>query len=283
MNVLDIKEFYKTPLGSVMHASIEQLMHEFNIEMGYREEQDQGSALGHGTVGGVPGVVRVGYGYPLPYLDAKHPIPVLMPYQMGATQWPHHSPSQETSQGGGNHPADPARDNHTIMIDEETFPLCDQSVDQLIMIHGFEHALNIDIMLAECYRVLQRDASLVIITPNRRSLWAHSDATPLGHGRPYTMTQLRKKLEASQFHIHSCKRALYPPAYNNDWCISVSRVFEKVCPLFARKFSGLIAIHATKSCLSAQKVFSPLERMSLNKRQHQLNMVNGRVLMDTVS
>lgn len=236
MNVIDLKTFYKSLLSTMVQEQIINIINSVWPDFGQNEN-----------------IHELAYGYPCPYLiNIKESLPIFMPAHMGAIVFP-----------------EPL--NQTVLIDEELFPLPDHSMERILVIHGLEYALNHQMLLAEIHRILKDDGSVVFIVPNRRSIWAQSDCTPLGSGRPYTMTQLKKQLTQSHFDIKQQKRALYTPPTTNNFLFSLSNMFENFGPRVANKFSGLVAIEAIKSkgtqiiptCLS-DFIFTQNKKHALN-------------------
>jgi len=91
---------------------------------------------------------------------------------MGVLSWP----PRETGLG-----------NIVTVAREDEIPLPDLSINRILMVHGLEYAENTAQMLREMWRVLSDGGRLMVVVPNRRSIWARADHTPFGHGRPYSM------------------------------------------------------------------------------------------------
>jgi SAM-dependent methyltransferase len=87
----------------------------------------------------------------------------------------------------------------------------DAVFDRVLLVHAIEEAATPHAMLREIWRVMAPEGRLVVIAANRWSLWAQSDATPFGHGRPYSRTQLAALLSDSMFEPVVSARALYTP------------------------------------------------------------------------
>ena len=73
------------------------------------------------------------------------------------------------------------------------------------------------------WRVLSPSGRLLIVTPNRRGLWARFDSTPFGHGRPYSRGQLTQLMRESQFTPTYWGRTLYTPPFEFDVLISSAK------------------------------------------------------------
>lgn len=221
-DVVDLRYFYETPLG---HAASRTINKGINCLWPNLSKQ-----------------TLVGIGYPLPYLepylDTTESTLAFMPAQRGVVSWPENSPSL------------------TALIEENTLPLPDQSVDRILLIHGLEHASHVRPFLREIWRILREDGRLLVIVPNRRGLWARLDNTPFGQGHPYTMTQLSTVLRDNMFTpIHST-RGLYICPSNSRLLRAPSHLFEKIGSCALQKFSGIICIEAIKQVYAGTPVRS---------------------------
>jgi hypothetical protein len=223
MDVIDFRDFYTTPLGEVVKSDINGILHKIWPDFSQASHTSSSQTLSLSN-----NKVTVAYGYTLPYLQDKGRHLVFMPANLGVIGWPKERP-------------------RTALIDEDLFPLPDQSVDRLLVIHGLEQSHNPKDFLEECRRVLAAEGRLLIITPNRRGLWSRRDATPLGHGVPYTMTQLSRLLRQGSFTPIKFERTLYTPPIDSNVTLSMQSLFEKVGASVLPKFSGLIAIEAIKT------------------------------------
>ncbi|MDP3372521.1 MAG: methyltransferase domain-containing protein [Candidatus Paracaedibacteraceae bacterium] len=216
MDVVDFRDFYATPLGAVVRSDVCALIHKmwpnFDVPSLNQKHKD----------------ITLTYGYPLPYLSESSHHLAFMPASIGVIGWPKNCP-------------------RTALIEEDLFPLPDQSVDRLLVIHGLEISHNPTDLLEECRRVLVPEGRLLIITPNRRGLWARRDATPLGRGLPYTMTQLSRLLRGASLTPTQFMRTLYTPPIDSNFAVSMQSLFEKMGEFMIPKFSGLIAIEAVKT------------------------------------
>ena len=237
MNIGDLQSFYTTPLGYVLRDSILQLIARVLPQL----VGNSAASTSHTIDTRI-----IVYGYPLQTLNTDKII-ITLPDHMGGLPWPQHQP-------------------RTVIVSEQLLPFSNDSIDYFIMIHGFEYSQNPQLLLAECHRSLHRDGRLLIIAPNRRSLWAHQDCTPLGHGRPYTMTQLERALNKSQFAAVSKMRALYTPPHNSDLVMSGLPIFEQLGPVLMSKLSGLVAIDAIKESSQIVAMVKPMRTSGLMSR-----------------
>jgi SAM-dependent methyltransferase len=109
-----------------------------------------------------------------------------------------------------------------------------------------EHADPVRPYLRELWRVLKSDGRLLILVPNRRSIWARIDDTPFGHGNPYTLTQLFRLLRENQFTPLNTARGLFNLPSQRALNRSLTPAFEWLGPRIFPKFSGIIAVEAGK-------------------------------------
>jgi hypothetical protein len=49
------------------------------------------------------------------------------------------------------------------------------------------------------WRVLAPEGKLLLVAPNRTSLWAQVERSPFAHGRPYSRSQLDRLLRDAMF------------------------------------------------------------------------------------
>jgi SAM-dependent methyltransferase len=212
VDVSDLRDFYASPLGQVAARLISR-----RIQTLWPDLHQQR---------------LLGIGYPLPYLEPyltkTERVLAFMPAQQGVLPWP----TEERSL--------------TALTHEETLPLPNQSIDRILLIHSLEHAHNIRPYLRELWRILTDNGRIIIVAPNRRSLWAQLDFTPFGQGQPYTMTQLRTILKENMFTPIHETRGLYLLPSSSRLLFASSRLFESLGDRILRKFSGVVCIEAVK-------------------------------------
>ncbi|KQI69082.1 ATP synthase [Loktanella sp. 3ANDIMAR09] len=150
------------------------------------------------------GQTVAGYGFAVPLLrpylpDARRVIG-LMPGPQGVMPWP------------------AGEKNVSVLCDDAHWPLPTGMVDKLVVMHGLETSDHPAGVLSECHRVLGPGGSAVFIVPNRAGMWARSDRTPFGFGRPYLTGQLDDQLRTHGFMVRHATAALYqPPSQRAIW------------------------------------------------------------------
>ena len=124
------------------------------------------------------GLDVLGIGYPAPYLDrfrgAARRVVMMMPAAQGAEPWPSNGPVA------------------TALSEEARLPFMDAVFDRVLLVHALEECDAVHAMLREVWRVMAPEGRLVVIASNRWSLWAQSDASPFGYGRPYSAPNLQR-------------------------------------------------------------------------------------------
>jgi hypothetical protein len=114
------------------------------------------------------------------------------------------------------------------------------------MVHALEETSAAHAMLREIWRVMAPEGRLVVIAANRWSLWAQSDATPFGHGRPYSRTQLAALMGDSMFEPVVSARALYAPPSTWTPLVRAADAFERVGEIMWPAQGGLVLMEAVK-------------------------------------
>lgn len=212
IDVVDLREFYATPLGRVAAASLTAAVRKY----GGLENADAATGL-------------VGIGYPVAVLDtlmattgpnaamAQHSL-VFMPARQGAIKWPIDKPSR------------------TALVQEDALPLETSSVQCVIAVHLLENVSDPAAILEEIWRILVPEGRLILVAANRRGLWTRFEHTPFGHGRPFSkgqLSNLMRKAKLTPVRWGDCLN--FPPMrYSRliktyPW---IERVAHRVWPVF---------------------------------------------------
>ncbi len=160
----------------------------------------------------------------------------------------------------GGAPWPPGRLGLSCLAEAEALPFSDLSFDRVLLIHGLEQADNARRMLREAWRVLKDDGRLIVVTPNRRGLWAYAESTPFGHGQPYSEGQLARLLGGLFFTVEAQTTALFALPFTNAPLFKLAGLFEVCGPLLAPQFAGLAIAEASKAlhgAVPAGKVAAP--------------------------
>ncbi|KAB2918374.1 MAG: methyltransferase domain-containing protein [Hyphomicrobiaceae bacterium] len=235
LDIVDLRSFYAGPLGSVVRRVLAQRI--------------------RGRWRNVGGMQLMGLGFAVPYIGLFRGeaacLGALMPANQGALVWP----------GTGN--------VHTVMVDEALLPLADASVDRMLGVHCLEVSERAGALLREMWRVLTPEGRLLLVVPNRRSMWARFDTTPFGHGRPYSRGQLERLLKDSLFTPLEWSGALYMPPLDRYWLVRWATGFERIGARLWPGFAGVIIVEARKELMGA------LPAGAAARRAPRLVPVNG--------
>jgi SAM-dependent methyltransferase len=212
MDVVDLREFYATPLGQTSRRLIARRI--------------------RSRWGNVNGATVLGLGYATPYLDQFRQeagaIIGFMPGEQGVVHWPAEGLSA------------------TALVDEVGLPVLDSSVDFVLVVHGLEVTDHLSEMLAEIWRVLAPQGRALLVVPNRRGVWARFDWTPFGQGRPFSELQLTQMLREAKFSPLGWSHALFVPPLQSNFLVRSATAWERVGMWLSRGFSGVILVEAMK-------------------------------------
>lgn len=240
LDVTDLRAFYASPLGGVTHRIV-------------------GRAI-HGFLGSVSGLRVLGLGYATPYLGPIHVIAertlAFMPATQGVVNWP----------GGGR--------SCSALADPTMMPLPEAAVDRVILVHALESVESPTELLQDVWRVLTPGGRMILVVPNRRGVWARRDATPFGHGQPYSRSQLGRLMRTTQFSPEGWAETLYMPPVNSRLWLRTASAWEKVGTGLSLPFAGLHVIDATK------QLYRPV---AVRKVQRATRLAPARVLVPTPS
>ncbi|MEZ5667532.1 MAG: methyltransferase domain-containing protein [Alphaproteobacteria bacterium] len=211
-DVVDLAAFYASPPGQVARRMIRRRVRAMWPDVGSQR------------------VLGLGYATPLlrPFLDEAERVLAVMPARQGMHPWPRGEP------------------NRVTLADEAQLPLPDRSVDRLLLVHALECTEQLRPMMRELWRVLDDAGRLLIVTPNRRGIWARLERTPFGHGRPYTVGQLNRVLAETLFSPTRTERALFLPPTRSRMLLRAAPAWEKVGLRWFPQFCGVLLMEARK-------------------------------------
>lgn len=194
----------------------------------------------------LPGMAVLGLGYAAPYLrlwreHAGRCIAVT-PAQMGAARWPVGSA------------------NLSCTAEEDALPFPDLCFDRVLLVHGLEAAENARRLLREVWRVLKDDGRLLVVAPNRSGMWAHLEATPFGHGTPYSPGQVGRLMAGAMFRVQRRDTALFVPPTNLRLVQRGARLWERTGRRFLPRLAGVTITEAAKDMYAALPAGTPARR-----------------------
>jgi SAM-dependent methyltransferase len=212
IDVVDLRAFYAERLGLVARRLIAQRLKE-------RWPSCAGESL-------------LGLGYATPYLkhlgEGAERVVAFMPATQGVVNWPREGP------------------NAAALVAEDELPLPDASIDRVLLVHSLEIAAEERNQLREVWRVLAPGGRILLVVPNRRGIWARSEATPFGTGRPFGRTQLTMLLRDAMFSPLGWTEALAVPPFRHRSWIRSGAAWERVGRILWPAFAGVLIVEATK-------------------------------------
>ncbi|MGI9525164.1 MAG: class I SAM-dependent methyltransferase [Hyphomicrobiaceae bacterium] len=215
-DVAELRAFYARPLGAGVRRFIGH-----RIRARWRN---------------LAGKTVVGLGYAAPYLGSYGEeairLGAFMPASQGGLVWPRQGESR------------------SVLVDELRLPLPDASIDRLLAVHCLEGAEHTRKMLREIWRVLAPEGRLLLIVPNRRSVWARVESTPFGHGRPYSRRQVERILTATLFTPNDWSWALHVPPVERVMVSRTAVAIERMGARFWPALGGIIIVEASKELVS---------------------------------
>ena len=212
VDVTDLRAFYASPLGAVACRLVGRAVDRF--------------------WGPLVGLRVLGLGYAVPYLAAVRPecerSLAFMPANQGVVNWPATGASA------------------SALVDPLMMPLPDASIDRVLIVHALETVESPSELLQEVWRILTPGGRIIVVAPNRRGLWARMDTTPFGHGQPFSRSQLRSLMRATQFSPEGWAETLYVPPLRSRALLSTAAAWERAGASFSLPFAGLHVVEATK-------------------------------------
>ncbi|MEZ5692027.1 MAG: methyltransferase domain-containing protein [Rickettsiales bacterium] len=219
-DIITLRRFYATQFGE----SVRNLIARCILRI-WPEEKDKS---------------MVGFGYATPYLspymEHSTSLTACMPARQGAAYWPN------------------GKDNKVIISHEHILPFASESIDRILLIHAIENSEQLSAMIEELWRVLSINGKILIVIPNRRSLWSRSSSSPFGYGRPFTKAQMCELLSQNQFNVTKVKSALFMPPTKINILWKAATRMEKIGDFICRFFGdflegilgGIILVEAEK-------------------------------------
>jgi SAM-dependent methyltransferase len=211
-DVLELRQFYASPLGRAAARMIARKVGE--------------------AWGDVSGLDVLGLGYATPLLggsDARR-IVAAMPAAQGVEVWP----------AGAR--------NLSCLVDDVGLPFPNALFDRVLAVHALEESDNPADVLNEIGRVLAPNGRVIVAATARHGLWANTESTPFGQGRPFSRQQLERLVREADLEPLGWTRALYAPPVKgaHRWAEAFEQVGSRLWPPFA----GVILLEAAKQTLA---------------------------------
>jgi SAM-dependent methyltransferase len=223
MDIVDLRDYYLTPLGQASAKAIASAVAE-----SLRPAVDQ-SVLGIGYVSPLFDILLRERDTTLSFMLARQ----------GVIHWPVNNKVR------------------SALVDASDLPLSANVVDFICVMHGLELADSPLDMLQELWRVLTPQGRLILVVPNRRGIWAASDRSPFGQGQPYSRRQLGNLLKEAMFSVQSMRPALFIPPTARQSLLRGTQWLEKTGPYLMPHFAGVTIVEAMKQVYA----FTPGKRV----------------------
>jgi SAM-dependent methyltransferase len=149
-------------------------------------------------------------------------------------------------------PADPVS---SVLADEDALPFPDAMFDRIIVVHGLETAETSHALMRQLWRVMAPAGKMLIVAPNRRSLWAQAESSPFAYGRPFSRTQLQTLMRDTLFVADHWDSALYAPPIPSRRLLGRGLSWEKIG---RRIWPGLAGVHLLEASKSLYAVSPPV-------------------------
>lgn len=208
----DLVSFYETAMGQIARRQIARRLRRIWPE--------------------VAGQRVLGYGFAVPYLrpflaEAERVV-ALMPAQQGVVAWPNGKVL-------------------SALGEEDALPFPDALFDRVVMVHALEAADGTRPLMRQIWRVLAPGGRLVIVAPNRRSLWSLAEGSPFAQGRPFSRSQLAGVLTEAMFVPEQWDCALMFPPLHSRRLVRSGSAWERVGRRIWPRLAGVHLVEATKT------------------------------------
>jgi SAM-dependent methyltransferase len=215
-DVLELRQFYASALGRAARAMVERKLQE--------------------AWGDAHGLDMLALGYATPFMTSFRPaarrVVAAMPAQQGVEVWP----SGER--------------NLAALHPEEGLAFPNALFDRILVAHGLEESADPVGLLREVCRVLAPSGRVIVTVASRNGLWANTERTPFGHGRPYTRAQLAELLREADLEPSGWTRALYVPPVG--WMARWAEGFEQAGSRLWPGFAGILLMEAVKQTFAVK-------------------------------
>lgn len=212
MDVVELREFYASGLGQSAQERIARVLMP--------------------RIRPHAGQMVLGLGFAHPYLEGVADPGVVSLSFMLARQGVIHWPTNEAVRAA--------------LVDECDLPLLESVADHVVVVHGLELSDDPLAMLQEIWRVMAPQGKLTLVIPNRRGLWSASDASPFGHGQPFSRSQITNLLKEARFSVTWSKEALVMPPFSAPALLKMAGVLEGVGTRVLGHYSGVLLVEAVK-------------------------------------
>lgn len=193
------------------------------------------------------GLRVLGMGFAIPYLrvfsfEAER-VAAFLPADFGPIAWP--------KQG-----------SLTVVGEDDALPFPDAMFDRVVVIHALEVAEAARPLMRQLWRVLAPDGRILLVVPNRTSLWSQLDRSPFANGRPFSRTQLQRMLNDTMFAPERWDTALQLPPLQVRRLVGTGNGWERAGKLLWPRLAGVHVVEASKTMYA---IAPPLKVRSLKQ------------------
>lgn len=209
-SVLDLRAFYASPMGAVARRMISRKVIE--------------------AWGDAAGFDVLALGYATPFMDGlearARSVVAAMPAGQGVEAWPF---------GGAN---------RVCLVEETALPFANAMVERVLAVHALEESDDPGAVLEEICRVMAPSGRVILAVAARHGLWAGSERSPFGHGRPFSRAQLESLVIGADLSPVGWTRALYAPPV--EWAARWADPLEQAGARLWPPFAGIVLMEAVK-------------------------------------
>jgi len=217
LDITELQAFYASPLGQMTRRILSARLRSIWPDL-------RGFSL-----------AGIGYatGYLAIFRDEAERAIAMMPAKQGVCAWPRGGPCA------------------SALVDPCLLPLGDASIDRAIIVHALEDCGSPSELLSEVWQATKPGGRIIVITPNRRGLWARIDTTPFGQGQPFSRAQLTALLREALFTPELMTEALFVPPLQRGLALRSAVALERAGHALSLPFAGIHVIEAVKQVYRA--------------------------------
>lgn len=146
--------------------------------------------------------------------------------------------------GQGAEPWSLAGRNRSVLVDDRRLPFAAGSFDRILLVHALEEAEDARALLTEAVRALAPAGRIILVTAARGGMWARSESTPFGHGRPFSRRQLEQLVRDVGLEPAAWSQTLYVPPWRP--LLPMADGIEQFGQHLVPGAAGLILLEATR-------------------------------------
>lgn len=160
------------------------------------------------------------------------------------------------------HPDPNAPHRGSAIVDAHQWPLQDVQLDRVLLAHALEFDARPDLILGECWRVLDGSGKLLVMVAHRHGLWAQAERTPFGKGQPFSRRQLRTLLTAAGFEITQLHCVIHTPPAILERMANAAPTIDAIGRRLWPMLGGVLVAEANKLLYAPAGNTSKLRRSS---------------------